>query len=205
MKYLKSLGLVAAAIAILMAVPAGASATNLTSPIGTTYTGVVKAESIFNIRIHNTLLEDECLSKFEWQPESHGAAVTLQGPVTSFSVFECVETDESQQSTISLLKRGSFEVHTYGAEKPNSGKITWTGARMTSVTDNLIMNVSCVYELEVPFTALLTGSGDLLGNTAKVDMEVKWKYVEGHVLLCPKKTTWTAEYTITGPDFLNVD
>lgn len=203
MKYLKTLGPAAAAITILMAIAPGASATNLTSPVGTNYTGVVKAESILNIRIHNTLLEDECLSKFEWQPETHGAAVTLQGPVTSFSVFECVEV--KSKSTISLLKRGSFEVHTYGAEQPSSGRVTWTGARMTSVTDNPVMNVACVYELEVPFTAFITGSGDLLGKTAKVDMEVKWKYVEGNVFLCPKKTTWTAEYTITGPDFLNVD
>ena len=203
MKYLKILGPVALAVAGLMALAPSVSATNLTSPVGTNYTGVVKAESIFNIRIHNTLLEDECLSKFEWQPESHGSAVTLQGAVTSFSVFECVEKES--KSTISLLKRGSFEVHTFGAEKPNSGKVTWTGARMTSVTDTAIMNIACVYELEVPFTALLTGSGDLLGKTAKVDMEVLWKYVEGNVLLCPKKTTWTAEYTITTPDFLNVD
>ncbi|HEU5062879.1 MAG TPA: hypothetical protein VFT79_06970 [Solirubrobacterales bacterium] len=202
MKNLKILAFVAFAAAALMALAAGASATVITSPAGTAFTGAVKAESIEpRVYVHYGFTELEtCDSEFEWKVESHGAAVTAKGAIASFSLSNC-------GSEMTLVKPGAFEVHTWGAEGSGHGSVTWTGAE---ITIRRFSSMHCFYKIENPswdpehpYIANITGSKER-NSTATLDVEIRWTLVQGS-LLCPKQSAWTAYFTVTSPDYLDVD
>lgn len=194
MKNLKTFGFAVAAVTAFMAFAAGASATTLTSPAGTTYTGAVQAESILeNLHVYvGGQLVERCDSEFEWKAESHGAAATASGPVTAFSTSEC-------SLDVTLLKPGSFEVHTMSEANTGSGTVTWNGVEATMP----IFGADCVYVLEKPYVANLTGSKTVEGKTPIVDFETHWTLAKG--LFCTKTTIWKSYFQVTGPDYLDVD
>lgn len=195
MKYLKIASLVAAG---LMAIVASASATTITSPAGTTYTGAIKAESQLRIQIH-TAAADWCFSKFELSVESHGAGVTVKGPVSSYSVFNC-----ENNTTFTILKPGSFEVHTQKEAEDSHGRLTWTGAEMTTVGHSVFGTIDCTYQISPSFNATITGS-KVVGEIARrVDMIAPWQFVKGSAF-CSKAMEWTAEYDFTSPKYIDVD
>jgi hypothetical protein len=183
-----------------MALSASASATTLTSPAGTAYTGPVKAETEGEMIVHEPLIESRCKSTFEWTPTSHGASVTVKGPVTAFYLTEC-----SAGTTVFPVKLGTFEVHTRTEKADANGTLTWTGAEITSQTHAPIGTIDCLYGIESgnSHVGVITGSTNT-GTTAKVDMEVTLVRVGGSPF-CPVTSKWTAAYKITTPDNLNVD
>jgi hypothetical protein len=193
MEYLKISGIVVATTMALMVFAVSASATVITSPAGTNYTGAVKAKSIEpRVYVHWPSSLETCDGEFEWKVESHGAAVTAKGPVSSFALSNC-------GSKITLLKSGSFEVHPW--EKGMNGKVTWTGPE---ITVEVWGAYDCIYELQDPYIAELTGSKGLAGKTATVDFAATWIRVGGN-LFCPRATDWTAYFSVTSPDYLDVD
>lgn len=196
MKYLKISGLVALATAATMAFAGNASATVVTSPAGTAYTGAIKAESVNpQLHIHYGLSElDICESELEWKVESHGASATAVGPVTSFALFEC-------DWEVTLLKPGQFEVHTTSKEADGYGDVTWTGVE---ITVELWGSFDCIYKLENPYMARVEGSKTQKGNTATFAFEAWWGQAGGSPF-CPKKTQWTSYFLISSPDYLDVD
>ena len=140
MKNLKTFGFAAAVATALMVFAAGASATTLTSPAGTTYTGAVKAESIVEgLYVRQRPAQTNSDAEFEWKAESHGAAATVNGPVTAFSLSEC-------SLKVTLLKPGSSEVHTMSEANTGSGALTWSGVEATMP----MLGLDCVYELKNP-------------------------------------------------------
>jgi hypothetical protein len=79
MRYLKQLGLLAVAAAALMVFAASVSATTVTSPEGTTYTGAIKATSS-NAKLSGSFVTVECSeSTLNSQVEQHGAGITVEG------------------------------------------------------------------------------------------------------------------------------
>ena len=164
MKYLKVLGPVAMAVAALVVFAASASATVLTSPAGSTYTGTVQAETEGEMIIHEPFVESRCKSKFLWEPTSHGPASTVKGPVNTFDVTEC-----SGGTLVVPVKLGTFELHTRTGSADGDGTLTWTGAEITYLTSPPVLD--CLYGLESQNAdvGIVTGSKKT-GGTAKVDM-----------------------------------
>ena len=90
MKYVKILGLLAVAATALMAFAATASATTVTSPHGTTYTGAIKAENEGgHVSLHNETANIECASTVEGTITTHGAGMTAKGPITHLHSTSC--------------------------------------------------------------------------------------------------------------------
>ncbi|HEU4738449.1 MAG TPA: hypothetical protein VFS54_05125 [Solirubrobacterales bacterium] len=195
MKNLKTFGFAIAVATALMVFAASASATTLTSPAGTTYTGAVKAESILEgLYVYiNGKIEQTCDAEFEWKAESHGAAATVNGAVTAFSLSEC-------GLKITLLKPGSSEVHTLSEGSAGAGSLTWNGVEATMP----ILGLDCVYELEKPYVAIIKGSKNAGGKTSLVDFEAHWRYLKGSPF-CPKTMEWKSYFQVTSPDYLDVD
>lgn len=183
LKVLKTalLGLVA-----LAAFAGTASATVLTSPAGTAYTGT---------RIsHGTALKmataGECkTSTLHEEIESHGAAATAVSKVTSLSFSEC-------GYPVTVTKAGTMEVHSLGN---GNGTVTWSGAEIvlkTPVGD-------CLYTPNNTDMGTLTGSKNT-GGTAVFDLSARVPRTGGN-FLCGVQAEWNGTYVVQAPDYLGVD
>jgi hypothetical protein len=186
MKYLKMLGVAALAAAALMMVAAPASATNLTSPSGTTYTGEIKA-SAGTMELHGSFVTVKCnKSSLGGKVASHGSGVTEKW--TLFLLFwdEC-------NFHWTVIKLGTIEIHWIS---PNVGTVTWSGGEITIATS--IAN--CIFTSSNTQIGTLTG-----GTTAKIDINSAGIPRTGHSIFCGSSGTLTGSYTIDTPDTLLVD
>ncbi len=197
MKYLKISGLAVLAVAALMTFAAGASATSLTSPLGTTYTGVVQAETAGEMIVHGTV-ESRCKSTFEWEVNGHGPGAPVKGPVNAFYLLEC-----SGGTSVVPLKLGTFQLHTRTKSADGDGTLTWTGAEFAYKTSPPTIECRYGFESQNADVGILTGSISTSG-TARVDIDAILIRVGGSPF-CPITSKWTAEYEITSPDYLDVD
>jgi hypothetical protein len=189
MKYVKMLGLLAVAAAALMAFAGTASATILTSPSGTTYTGEIKAEA-GTTELHGPFTTVSCKkSTVAGSVESHGASTTAGGKISSLTFTEC-------NFPVTVLKAGSLEIHTSGESANGNGTLTSSGAEITIATS--IAN--CI------FTTSSTDVGTLTGGTpATLAINSAGIPRTGHSIFCGSKGTWTGSYTVSTPGTLLVD
>ncbi|HEY6730860.1 MAG TPA: hypothetical protein VI039_07540 [Solirubrobacterales bacterium] len=197
MKYLKTLGLLILAAAALMAVAASASATQLTSPAGTVYTGSVKAENSTPIVLHTNLVSATCTkSVVEAKVEQHGASTTTTGQVTNFALTECSTVD------VFVLKRGVLEFHTDTGAANGNGIATLTGVQITYQITSIFGNIHCIMEGSVTL-GTVTGS---INTPGKTTAEVPAPTVPDPTsVLCPSAVEWTGTYKFTNPHYLDVD
>jgi hypothetical protein len=182
MKYVKMLGLLAVAAAAMMAFAGVASATTITSPAGTLYTGNIAAEA-GTTELHGPFTTVKCTSsKVAGKVESHGANVTAGGKISSLSFSGC-------NYPVKVLKTGSLEIH-------SNGTLTSSGAEITIETS--IAN--CL------FTTSSTDIGTLTSGTpAKLDIDSAGIPRTGHSFFCGSSGEWTGSYTVTTPGTLIVD
>jgi hypothetical protein len=206
MSRLRTIGSVALVPVALLAIASSASATSLTSPAKTFYTGAVKAENaVENAVFHQGEETFTCKSlELEWQVESHGPSVTAKGPVTKFTLGTCSPT------TVTVLKTGSLELHTGETE---AGVLTWTGGEITTLSHSLLGTTHCIYSFGIPGTefesidvGVLTSSRSFEGSekTAMIDIDTQIPAKKTD-LFCPTELGMTAAYRVTSPDYLDVD
>ena len=100
----KILGLLALAVTALVALPAVAQATTVTSPTGTSLTGESEAQSEGHIRILNPIVKTECNIKVRGTITTHGEGVTAKGPVTEFAIALCTNSWHVTASTLGYLE-----------------------------------------------------------------------------------------------------
>lgn len=193
MKYAKMLGLLAVAAAAFMALVGTASATTLTSPTGTTYTGTIHAVSENgHVSLHSPLSTVECESTVEGKVEKHGAGVTVSGKISSLLFTECTNED-----TVTVKKAGSLEIHgTTGYD----GTLTSTGAEIEVWSHSF--NGSCIYTTKDTHIGTLTGKTE-----ATLDIDSAAIPRTGGTLgfLCGSSGEWTGNYVVTTPHTLLVD
>jgi hypothetical protein len=181
MKYVKMLGLLAVAAAALMAFAGTASATTLTSPEGTTYTGEIAATST-NSELDGSFVTVKCgHSEAKGSVEEHGGA-TAGGNVSTLTFTSC-----NYEPTV--ITRGHLTIH------PNR-EITHTGA-----TIHIHTSVGTC-----GFTTNSTTIGTLTeGKNASMDINsAKIPRTSGN-FLCGTSGTWTGSYDLTTPNDLWVD
>jgi hypothetical protein len=191
MKYAKMLGLLAVAAAALMAFAGTASATVLTSPSGTTYTSTIKAESEGATSLDGAFTTVTCnKSTVEGKVESHGAAVTAGGKISSLTFTEC-----NYPTTVKAA--GSLEIHGLGS---SNGTLTSSGASIEIATSV----GTCVFTTTNTDVGTLTGSTTTGGNATLDIASAKIPRTGGN-FLCGSSGTWTGAYKVTTPATLIVD
>ena len=197
MNFRRFSGLVAMGVAALAMMAATASASTITSPAGTHYTSLVRADSEGeHVRIHRfpfSVVTCE-FSRIEWQVEKGiGIFTTARGPVTHFSLGFCSQS-------VTILKKGTIEVHKGGWGSGEYDLITWTGAELTIG--------GCTYRFgvkpgETVAMGALTNSSST-GATATIDMAsntIPTVTYPG----CGIGMEMTGIYEISTPDYLDVD
>jgi hypothetical protein len=190
MNHAKVLGLFALAVAALMALAGTASATVLTSPSGTLYTGEIAATA-GTTELHGSFVTVSCKksSVSGSKVESHGAAVTAKGAISSLTFSEC-------NFPVKVLKAGAIEIHEKQGSGNLDGTLTSSGAEITIETS--IAN--CLFTTSNSDIGTLTG-----GTTATLDINSVGIPRTGHSVFCGSKGTWTGSYTVNTPDTLLVE
>ena len=150
----KIIGLLALAVTALVALPAVAQATTVTSPTGTTTTankhGVSEGS---HIKLANPIANIECTSTLEGPIESHGAGVTAVGAITTLSFTGCTNSWH-----VTAVTKGTLIAHYTSGY---NASITSTGVKI----DTTRLGVTCVYETNE--TPMGTATG---GNPATLDI-----------------------------------
>ncbi len=186
MNMLKVLKAALLGLLALAAFAGTASATVLTSPAGTAYTGTKIA--------HSTGLSitwaGECkTSTWHETVESHGAAATAVSKVNSLTFSEC-------GYPVTVPKGGTIEVHGLGN---GNGTVTWSGAEI--VVKSPIGD--CTYTTKGTHMGTLTGSKNT-GGTAVFDVDALVPRTGGS-LVCGATAEWRGTYVVQTPDYLDVD
>lgn len=198
MRFAKLIMLLAVAALTLMAMAASASATELTSPFGTKL-GIgttIKAESegwvefdgSINVTCQKSSIEGEVTS-------AGGASSTVRGNFTKLSFTEC------GNHTVTVVKGGSFEVHTEEANLNLRGRLTSSGAEITILTHSIFLGTRhCI--ITSGFSELGTIT---FGGTATIDVSSFGLFEVETDSLCGAFPDLTGNYKITSPDSLFVD
>lgn len=202
MKYLKILGLAAIAAAALMAFAGSASATTLTSPANTQYSGSISSVNEKTVILHPPFGDIECKkSTVEGSITNAGGAestvsgnIKEEGSVHGLTFSEC-------NATVTVIKSGSLEVHTQEANNNHNGTVTSTG---TEVTVELL-GTHCIFATSGTDIGTLTGSSNT-GSNATFDISATIPRTEGRSgAFCGTSAQWTGSYKVTSPTFLDVD
>lgn len=204
MKYVKMLGVLAVAAAALMAFAGSASASNLTSPTGTTYTNTITATAGATT-LHGSFVSVTCnKSHVKGKVSQHGAGVTVKGNIEELSFTEC-----NFPTTVETT--GSLEVHPIRPKvSPHTtclaadgdtcdGTLTSTGAKVTITTSV----GSCTFTTNATPIGTVTGTSTT-GSKAKLDISGTIPRTGGS-FLCGSSGTWTGSYTVDTPSTLWID
>ncbi|HEY8501377.1 MAG TPA: hypothetical protein VIL21_01715 [Solirubrobacterales bacterium] len=184
--------LAAAASVVLMAFSATASATVITSPSGTLYTSSIHAESEGHVVFHAAGGKVECNSTIAWGIQAHGSSITATGAISTLTFTGC-----TNGWTMTVLKTGSIEIHTFGSNSDGGGTVTSTGTEFTM--HNSFLGLDCIYTTNANDFGTLTG-----GKPATIHVNGVIARTGGSVF-CGTSTTWTGSYKIPKPSELLVD
>lgn len=192
MKHPKHLGLFMVMGAVLMTFAATASATRVTSPANTLYTGTIKATST-NTELHSssTFGTIKCShSEAEGNVSSHGSGVAATGPLTKLTFTSCTNGEPTSPVTV----RGTLEAH-------------WTaGSNGVLTSNNAEVTIHKTLVGTCTFTTTNTNIGTITGGTpAKLDIGSSTIMQTGKNPFCPGSAIWTGSYTVTSPGTLLLD
>jgi hypothetical protein len=147
MKYVKMLGLVAAAAMALMTFGAGtASATTLTRPTGTVYKGEVIASVEDLVMAEESFGTVTCtMGIVKVTPNLQSDTTTVTGSISTptYGSPRVANEEESQckngATTINVLKRGSLELHAIAGTE--NGTLTSSGEEITTTKSGGALHV----------------------------------------------------------------
>ncbi len=188
MKYLKMLGLLTLAAIALMAPAGSASATILTSPAGTEYTGPISAslaagtEAVLKSAFIGEIKCGE--STIKGEIEHQGATETASGKLTSLTFTKC-------NATISVLKTGSLEGHTDSESANGNGILTSSGTEVTVE----IVGLHCIFSSSNTTLGTITGGSPaaFTANSAPIPRSGGRSGA-----FCGTSALWTANYAASG-------
>lgn len=184
MKHFKSLGCAIALAAIFMASTGSASATTLTSPSGTEYTGS------FTMTATESLLLKAGFANFTCTESTTGGPVTSNGAVGGPAVINTgLSFGNCGSGTLDVIRLPSLYVYT-------GGKVEVHFMEFTVST----LGTSCVYGVGAG-TSVGTMAG---GNPATLTVSASLPKVSGG-FLCASPASWSGKYTVTTPRPLLID
>jgi hypothetical protein len=187
MKYAKILGLLAISAAALMAFAGVASATVVTAPAGSTYTGEIKAENEGgHVVLDNPIAKIECTSNVAGTITQHGAGVTVKGNITSLSFTNCTNSWH-----VTVISAGTLEAHALGG---GNATLTSSGATVEATR----FGIACRYSTTNTDIGTLTGAATSTSH-ATLDISAAIPFHGGSGLCGGGATTWTGSYKVTTP------
>lgn len=206
MNKLKQSALGAAVVAALMVFAVtSASATELyTEPAGgseesngmVTTGSTIASEAEETVTLHPPIGSIECEeSKVEGTTSNTGgASETVKGNISTLTFGKC-------NATVTVLKKGSLEIHTRTEKADGNGTLTSSGAEVTVV----FAGFHCVFSTNNTDLGTLTGSTATEGN-ATLDIEATIPRTGGSSgIFCGSTAQWTGAYKVTQPVVLGVD
>jgi hypothetical protein len=169
------------------------SATVVTSPSGTQYSGTLSAGLKTSWNLGSSFIGNVNCNKstFEGKVETQGSAATASGKISLLTFTEC-------NGTVTVLKNGSFEIHTDSATADGNGIITLSGTEITVE----LAGLHCIFSTSNTTMGTVTG-----GTTATWDTEFfSVKRTGGRSgSFCGTTAQINAEYVFTTPDTLLID
>ena len=197
MKYVKMLGLLAIAVAGLMAFAGTAAASTATSPKGTVYTGIYTAEVQGSVKLDGTFVTVQCnQSVIEGKVEKHGSGIPTGGKISTMDFSEC-------NYPVTVLKSGSLEAHQTGSKEFDAdGTVTSTGLELTIHTS--VGTCTFTTNNTDVGTGSLTSS-DTTGGNATLDIATSKIPRTGGSFLCGSSGTLTGSYKVVTPSTLYID
>lgn len=178
---LKILGLLALIVTALVALPAVAQATTVTSPTGTVITGEKEGKSEGHVVLDNPVAKIECTSELNGPIESHGSGVTAKGNVKKLSFTNCTNSWH-----VTAVTAGSLEAHYLSG---SNATITSSGATIEATR----LGVTCRYITSSTDLGMATG-----GNPATLDISAAIPFHSGSGLCGSSSTTFTGSYIGNG-------
>jgi hypothetical protein len=119
-----------------------------------------------------------------------GATETVKGNIESLSFAEC-------NATVTVLAKGSLEVHTRTASADGNGTPTSTG---TEVTVEFV-GFHCIFKTSSTDLGTLTGSENTGGTHATLDIAATIPRTGGRSgAFCGSTAQWTGSYLFTSPE-----
>jgi hypothetical protein len=204
MKYVKMLGLLAIAVAALMAFAGSASAATLTSPTGTVYNGALTV-SAGATSLDGAFSTVTCnKSHVTANLTSQGTTATAKFNVSTLDFTECnFPTKVEAGGTLELhaIKKG-VTPHATCDHVQNvycNGTLTSSGAKVTITTSV----GTCTFTTTNTPVGISTGT-DTTGGKAKLDIAGNIPRTAGN-FLCGSSGVWTGSYTIDSPSTLWLD
>ncbi|HEU4738254.1 MAG TPA: hypothetical protein VFS54_04125 [Solirubrobacterales bacterium] len=190
MKKLKIAGLLAVAVAALMAFAATASAsTTLTSPKGTAYFGTLHANTEGHaILAPPGLPQIECDSTAEGEVTANGTPATIASKALTFGTSGCTNNWH-----VTTVAPGSLTIASGGTIRSNA--LTVEATRF---------GIVCRYVTANTEIGLITDSAKT-GATATMHISGSIPFHNGSGLCGSGATKWTGSYKIDTPDALYVD
>jgi hypothetical protein len=191
MKYLRMLVFLAVTAAVPLLGAATATATTLTAPAGTVYTGTIQTSSEGYLTMHNAVGTISCQVSGEGKVEQHGAGITASGKRSTLHITGC-----TNGAVHPITTAGVLEIHNLGN---NRGTVTSNGARVT-VT---MFGFECGYSTTNTDIGELTGASTPTGHAT---LHVKASIPRTHgSFFCGSSGNLTGAYRITTPTGLTID
>lgn len=197
MKFVRMLGLLAVAAAALMAFAGSASATTVTSPTGTAYTGTITAESQGATELHGAFTSVSCeASHVAGSIESQGSGKTASGKLSALSFSGCSDP-------VSVKLKGSLELHAVNCSKQTgycTGTLTSSGAEIaidTSVGE-------CVFTTSNTHLGTVTGTDDT-GHSPIFHIDSASIPRTAGSFFCGSSGEWTGSYKVVTPTTMWID
>ena len=200
MRHAKMLGLLTVAAAALMAFAATASATTGTDSAGGSLVEV--GDTIHATNVGNTVLDGTinvtCKKSTVKDKTDGNHEATLEGTVETLTFEEC------GANTVTVVNKGTLAIHTFGASADGNGTLTSSGAEVTVQTHNILGTVHCIYVTSATDVGKLDGSNST-GGTATITVDSVPIPRKSTDFGCGSTSEWTAEYTVSTPDYLAID
>jgi len=193
MRHLKTLGLLALAVAGLLAIAANASATagtTITSPTGTVATPTIKAESEGgHLKLANPIATIECASTLEAKVERHGPESVAGGKVSSLAFTGCTNLWH-----VTTVSPGELAIEWTSGY---NGVVTSTGMTINATR----LGVACNYVTSGTPIGTITG-----GTPATIHLQAALPSHTGSSGLCGSGTAkLEGSYKLSSPESLFVD
>jgi len=122
------------------------------------------------------------------------STTTVVGNIETLTFTSC-------NATVTVLKKGTLEVHTQSESPNNNGTLTSSGAEVTVQ----FLGTHCIFSTNNTDLGTLTGS-TTTGSNATLDISATIPRTGGSSgAFCGSTAAWTGAYKVTSPATLNVD
>ncbi|HEY6730713.1 MAG TPA: hypothetical protein VI039_06780 [Solirubrobacterales bacterium] len=196
MKYVKMLGLLAVAATALMAFAATASATTVTSPAGSPYTGTIEATNEGTLTLVGVATVNCDHSYVRGTITQHGIVngntVPASGPIHELTFDEC-------DQHVNVQSGGTLEINSAGTLISKNATVE---VEFTTIFGNIHCNFATTGTDVGDLTDAPSNSGHATLHIEENDIPVE---AEGSSFLCGATAEWNGAYTVTSPTGLVID